>query len=98
MRSQEKYLSSADIRRLSSSKGSTSDTENLLQQLENDGWLKKNDSNYWVLGVRSYLELRPLLEEALLQPDEQIESQASADTDKGQARRIVEALPQIILY
>ena len=55
-----------------------------------------------MLGVRSYLELRPLLEEALLHQDEQVEAQAAAaaaaDTDKGQARRIVEALPQIILY
>lgn len=92
---QEKFLSSADIRRMSSSK-SSADTDALLQLLENDGWLKRNDANYWVLGVRSYLELRQHLEEAL-QPEEHSETQATAD-GPSQSRRLVEALPQIILY
>jgi hypothetical protein len=81
---------------MTSSKGSTSDTDALLQQLENDGWLKRNDANYWVLGVRSYLELRQHLEEAL-QPEGHSDTQAAAD-GPNQARRLVEALPQVILY
>lgn len=95
---ENKFLSTADIARLDSRKITQSELEHLLDRLHAEGWLSKNSDNYWVLGVRTYIELQPQLEEAIL------ESPVAKDDDRPQELRLQElkqlarTLPQILLY
>jgi len=94
---EEKYLGTADIHRIQTHRGSVSETESFLSKLHAEGWITRNDSNYWVLGVRTHLELRTQLEEALLQAAADEEGQV-ADDRKADLQRLVASLPQIIIY
>lgn len=56
--------------------------DQFLDKLLSQGWLRKNESNYWELGVKSYLELRTHFESILADGQENFSM----------------PLPQIIIY
>ena len=68
-------------------------------KLEAEGWLKRNESNYWVLGVRTYLELRSFLEEAIINSQSADDDENNAQEGKEEdLRQVTSSLPQVILY
>lgn len=101
-------MSSADInvavRKLVATIGAfrSDEVSLLLNKLEQQGWLEKNDRNFWEVGPRAYLELRGHIEEVLrtnLGEEER-------DEEEGDEEQVVSAvleerlarLPQILFY
>jgi len=84
---QVKYLSTDDVISLQPGLDKKRlHIESLIARLEAAGWLRRNDSNYLVLGIRSYLELQDLEDE-----DEK--------TSRAQEiNRVIELMPQQIVY
>jgi len=74
-----------------------SETESFLSKLLAEGWIAQNDSNYWVLGVRTHLELRTQLEEAIMQAAADEDGKVTEDR-KTDLQRLFSSLPQIIMY
>lgn len=89
---ERKYLSTDDIMS-AVSKITKSKLTLILNKLRSKGWLDNDDSNYWILGVRTYLELKPNLESVLLNLEEDAD-----ELDKEEAQQLVNALPQLIVY
>lgn len=81
----EKYLSMDDIK--AAAKNGVPELENFLGKLLAQGWLQRDDRNYWELGPRVYLELRQHLEAAI----------AELGDEADEAEKLA-ALPQIIFY
>jgi hypothetical protein len=70
-------------------------TDGFLTKLEADKWLRRDDSNRWVVGIKTFLELKSYVETAIMNSVEDNEDN-SAEMDI--ARAHVNDLPQIILY
>ena len=83
-------------------KWSVSQFGHLLEQFANDNWIKRDGRQYWVLGLRSYLELRTFIETTIANFNEEDEgvaaSAAAAANTHRQAAIAIEDLPQILSY
>lgn len=85
-----KTLSTGDIHELKPStfNGTMSDIDNFVSLLELQKWIKRNDRGYYEFGYRSYLELKPCIENII-----DTSSDDSIDVNELKAK-----LPQVILY
>jgi Nse1 non-SMC component of SMC5-6 complex len=86
-----KYASSQDIKALvfTPSTWNTVVLQHTLQKFSDMGYLRRDDRNFWELGPRSYVELRPLLEDAIRHVDDRTEEEI---------REVIADLPQVISY
>jgi hypothetical protein len=107
------FLSSSELYEVSRS-SSNSQTDRLLARLLAEGWLARDDRNYWALGARSYLELRSFLERASAgdddDDDEGGEGGSGPDQERNSGKKKrrkttpnpnpapVSMLPQLIIY
>lgn len=79
-----------------------SSMDSFLEHLKNEGWLLTDARSYWFLGPRTYVELRSTLESKLIEND--LGSDASDENEDETARitgarqRVLEKLPQVIMY
>ena len=64
------------------------ETERFLNKLYSDKYLQKDSSNFWEIGPRGHIELRPLFESAI----------DSAEEDEQAKEERVRSLPQILFY
>jgi hypothetical protein len=71
-----------------------------VARLEEMGWLRRNDSNYLILGVRAYLELRTTFANMLRDAMELEEGdRGGGDREKMAAMQVVlDEMPQQIIY
>lgn len=97
---EEKYLSTDDIADLrNQDKLRRDEAHTFVRQLESQGWLRRNDTNYLVLGVRAHLELRSYLEGLIMdQADLEELDKAEREQREAQLRGIIAEMPQIIVY
>lgn len=96
---EEKYLSTDDIADLRPlDKMSRDKCAAFVAKLEAMGWLRRDDSNYLILGVRTHLELRSYLEGVIMDSGGEAEEGAREAERVAQLRSIVAELPQIIVY
>jgi hypothetical protein len=97
---EDKYLSSDDIICLRPmDKIKREQAHAFIAQLEGGGWLRRDDSNYIVLGVRAQLELRAYLEGVVMDSaDLEGLGEAERAAKTAQLRALVEEMPQIIVY
>lgn len=85
-----KYMSTDDVLYLKNKKhGADAQLDRLLERLKAQGWLALDDSSYWILGVRTYLELRSYLESML---------QSGAEEDDPDVVELINRMPQNIVY
>lgn len=96
---EDRYLSSNDISHFKPARWNDSRVLPFLNKLENEGWLQRNDSNYLILGVRSYLELRAYMESVIMSSDD-LEQLTPAEKEErtNELRNAINNMPQIILY
>jgi hypothetical protein len=97
---EEKYLSSDDIADLRSHDRMRRDEATaFVAQLESQGWLRRNDSNYLILGVRAHLELRTYLEGVIMDSADLDSLEEDERAEKvAQLKAIIAEMPQIIVY
>ena len=92
---EHKFLSSDDLVDLRPlDKMSRDEAQIFVQKLESNGWLRRNDSNYLILGVRTQLELRSFLE-STIRDNIDIDGTEEGQT---QVNTIIDEMPQIIVY
>lgn len=85
-------LSSGDIRR--GEKMSESEKDALLERFRIDCWLQRSGRGYWIIGPRTYLELRTYLEGVL----RSIADDAGEGEELQAMRDSLSKLPQILFY
>lgn len=90
---ERKRLSSDEVVQLKNDGWSRSRAEDTIKKLKNAMWLGRDRQSYWILGVRSYLELSSSFLQDLLRED-----QANADGDDISRHMQPSDLPQIIYY
>lgn len=90
---ERKYLSSDDILSAVAKNINKQKLAVILNKLRSKGWLDNDDTNYWILGVRTYLELKPYLESVLMNLGDDAD-----ELDREEAQQLVNALPQLIVY
>lgn len=74
--------------------------EVLLDKLKDEKWLRFDDHNRWVVGIRSYLELKPWMEASITsQVEEDVNDEGQSNAEQKEiATSHIDSLPQIILY
>jgi hypothetical protein len=97
---EDKYLSSDDILGLRPmDKIKREQAHAFVGKLESDGWLRRDESNYLVLGVRAQLEMRAYLEGAVMESvDLEALGEAERAAKTAQLKQLVDDMPQIIVY
>ena len=98
---EKKYLSTdelSDLRPMDKMRRDEALT--LISRLELLGWLRRNDSNYMILGVRAHLELRSFFECLIMESVDLdgIESNKERVEKEAQLKEWVAELPQIFVY
>lgn len=93
------YLSSTDILGFKPAKYNEYQATTFLHRLESLGWLQRNDSNYLVLGSRSYLELHTFLSNVITN-SEDLDGLAedAKEATRNELRQQVLKLPQLLNY
>lgn len=93
------YLSSTDILGFKPAKYNEYQATTFLHRLESLGWLQRNDSNYLVLGSRTYLELHTFLGNAITN-SEDLDGLAedAKEARRHELRQQVLKLPQLLNY
>jgi hypothetical protein len=93
------YLSSTDILGFKPAKYNECQATTFLHRLESLGWLQRNDSNYLVLGSRSYLELHTFLSNVITN-SEDLDGLAedAKEARRNELRQQVLKLPQLLNY
>ena len=93
------YLSSTDILGFKPTKYNEHQATTFLHRLESLGWLQRNDSNYLVLGSRSYLELHTFLSN-IITNSEDLDGLAedAKEARRNELRQQVLKLPQLLNY
>jgi len=93
------YLSSTDILGFKPAKYNECQATTFLHRLESLGWLQRNDSNYLVLGSRSYLELHTFLSN-IITNSEDLDGLAedAKEARRNELRQQVLKLPQLLNY
>jgi hypothetical protein len=93
------YLSSTDILGFKPAKYNEYQATTFLHRLESLGWLQRNDSNYLVLGSRSYLELHTFLSN-IITNSEDLDGLAedAKEARRNELRQQVLKLPQLLNY
>lgn len=96
----EQHLSTSDIVQLKSldqntfTKLSSHDIHSLLQRLEVELWVQRNDRGFYVLGPRSFLELQSYLKTTLTE-GQVVGLEEYTEVDRQKA---VELLPSLLFY
>jgi hypothetical protein len=80
--------SSHDIHQIKRAEWTNIETERILNRLHADKYLQKDSSNFWEVGPRGHLELRPLFELAI---------NSSEETQQAKDERML-GLPQMLFY
>lgn len=93
------YLSSVDILGFKPVKYNEHQATTFIHRLESLGWLQRNDSNYLVLGSRSYLELHSFLGNVITNSEDLdgLEEDAK-EARRSELRQQVLKLPQLLNY
>jgi hypothetical protein len=94
------YLSTADIVNFRDQERiKREQAHNFIGKLENLGYLRRNDANYLILGVKAHLELRSYLESVILEAaDLEALEEAERKEKTAQLKALIDELPQIIVY
>ena len=80
--------STSDILRIKRPEWTNLETERFLHKVYADKYIQKDSSNYWEIGPRGHIELRPLFESII----------GNSDELGGEREERVQGLPQILFY
>ena len=94
------FLSTADILGLwNIDKTKKEQAQSFISKLESLGYLRRNDANYLILGVKSHLELRFYLESVIQNTvDLDALDDAQREEKAAQIKALLDDMPQIIVY
>jgi len=94
------FLSTADILGLrNAEKIKKEQAQSFLAKLEGHGYLRRNDANYLILGVKTHLELRSYLESVIQNAvDLDALEDAQREEKAAQIKALIDDMPQIIVY
>eukprot|EP01032_Pedospumella_encystans_P021921 gene21921-24856_t len=97
---EDNYLSTGDILDLrNADKIKKDQAQSFIAKLETLGYLRRNDANYLILGVRAHLELRSYLESVIMNAvDVDALEETQREERMAHLRTVIDELPQIIVY
>jgi hypothetical protein len=94
---EDKTLSMRDIVDMRHDKLSKEEAQLIVGRLLSMGWLRRDDAGYFILGVRSYLELRSYFE-GILNIERADKGGSNAAAISTHLDKLMEDMPQILMY
>jgi hypothetical protein len=92
----DKYLSTAELLDMCPADTlGVAQAGNFLKKLQAQNWLQRDDYNNWIIGGRSYLELRTFLENTIISHAANV---AANEKERREMEAEVNLLPQVLMY